>query len=132
MKSPLKSCELDPVPTSLIKLNIYVFAKYITIIVNISLSSGCFHDSQEVAHVKPLLKKPNLDKEVLKNYRPVCEFNVPWKNNPWKNRFLTMLVLITCRTHFSQPINHFMERKLLFSVSTMTSYLPWMMETSLH
>ena len=26
-----------------------------------------------------------------------------------------MFVLITCRTHFSQPINHFMERKLLFS-----------------
>ena len=39
-----------------------------------------------------------------------------------------MFVLITCRTHFSQPINHFMERKLLFSASTMTSYLPWMME----
>ena len=28
MKSPSKSCELDPVPTSLIKQNIYVFAKY--------------------------------------------------------------------------------------------------------
>ena len=46
--------------------------------------------------------------------------------------FLTMFVLITCRTHFSQPINHFMERKLLFSASTMTCYLPRMMEKSLH
>ena len=72
MKSPSKSCELDPVPTSLIKQNIDVFAKYITIIVNRSLSSGCFPDSQKVAHVKPLLKKPNLDKEVFKNYRPVA------------------------------------------------------------
>ena len=72
MKSPSKSCELDPVPTSLIKQNIDVFAKYITIIVNGSLSSGCFPDSQKVAHVKPLLKKPNLDKEVFKNYRPVA------------------------------------------------------------
>ena len=71
MKSPSKSCELDPVPTSLIKQNIDVFAKYITIIVNRSLSSGCFPDSQNVAHVKPLLKKPNLDKEVFKNYRLV-------------------------------------------------------------
>ena len=72
MKSPSKSCKLDPVPTSLIKQNIDVFAKYITIIVNISLSSGCFPDIQKVAHVKPLLKKPNLDKEVFKNYRPVA------------------------------------------------------------
>ena len=47
-----------------------MFAKYITIIVNTSLSSGCFTDSQKVAHVKPLLKKPNFDKEDFKNYRP--------------------------------------------------------------
>ena len=59
MKSPSKSCELDPVPTLLMKQNIDVFAKYITIIVNRSLSSGCFPDSQKIAHVKPLLKKPN-------------------------------------------------------------------------
>ena len=72
MKSPSKSCELDPVPTLLMKQNIDVFAKYITIIVNRSLSSGCFPDSQKIAHVKPLLKKPNLDKEVFKNYRPVA------------------------------------------------------------
>ena len=57
----IKSCALDSVPTSLIKQNIDVFAKYITIIVNRSLSSGCFPDSQKVAQVKPLLKKPNLD-----------------------------------------------------------------------
>ena len=72
MKSTSKSCELDPVVTSLIKQNIDVFAKYITIIVNRSLSSGCFPDNQKIAHVKPLLKKPNLDKEVFKNYRPVA------------------------------------------------------------
>ena len=65
MKSPSKSCELDPVPTSLMKQNIDVFAKYITIIVNRSLSSGCFPDSQKVAHVKPLLKKPNLDGKTI-------------------------------------------------------------------
>ena len=39
---------------------------------NYCLSSGCLSDSQKVAHVKPLLKKPNLDKEVFKNYRPVA------------------------------------------------------------
>ena len=50
--------------------SIDVFPKYITITVNRSLSSGCFPagNSQKVAHVKPLLKKPNLDKEVFKSY----------------------------------------------------------------
>ena len=52
--------------------NIDVFAKYITLIVNRSPSSGCFPDSQKIAHVKPLLKKPNLDKEVFTNYRLVA------------------------------------------------------------
>ena len=68
----IKKLIIDPVPTLLMKQNIDVFAKYITIIVNRSLSSGCFPDSQKIAHVKPLLKKPNLDKEVFKNYRPVA------------------------------------------------------------
>ena len=77
MKSPSKSCELDPVPTSLIKQNIDVFAKYITIIANKSLSSGCFPDtsSQKVAHVKPLLKKS------FQELPTSSEFKVPWKNN---------------------------------------------------
>ena len=81
MKSPSKSCELDPIPTSLMKQNINVFAKYIIIIVNRSLSSGCFPDSQKIAHVKPLLKKPNLDKESFQELPTGSEFKVPWKNN---------------------------------------------------
>ena len=79
------------------KQNIDVFAKYITIIVNISLSSGCFPDSQKIADVKPLLKKPNLDKEVFKNIPTGSKFKVPWKNNRASSFhvFLTMFVLIT-------------------------------------
>ena len=74
MKSPSKSYELDPVPTLLMKQNIDVFGKYITIIVNRSLSSlvVSLTAREQIAHVKPLLKKPNLDKEVFKNYRPVA------------------------------------------------------------
>ena len=49
-----------------------VFVPHITTIVNLSLSSGRFPDSQKVAHVRPLLKKPGLDKENFKNYRPVA------------------------------------------------------------
>ena len=55
MKSPLKSCNLDPIPTSLIKQNIHVFVPIFTKIVNMSLSSGSFPDSQKLAHVQYVL-----------------------------------------------------------------------------
>ncbi|PIK39502.1 hypothetical protein BSL78_23656 [Apostichopus japonicus] len=71
MKSAPKSCQLDPVPTSVIKQCIDVFVPYITNIVNTSLSSSCFPESQKIAYVRPLLKKAGLDREILKNYRPV-------------------------------------------------------------
>ena len=73
MKSPSKSCELDPVSTSMIKQNIDIFVPYIfTKLVNESLSSGCFPDSLKVSYIRPLIKKPNLDKEIFQNYRPVA------------------------------------------------------------
>ena len=68
MKSPSKSCELDALPTSLIKDNIDVLAPYITNIVNKSLLSGIFPKSQKIAFVRPLIKKPTLDKEI---FRPI-------------------------------------------------------------
>jgi hypothetical protein len=48
----------------------------ITDIVNTSLSSGTVPSSLKKAVVRPLLNKANLDKEVLKNYRPVS--NLPY------------------------------------------------------
>ena len=73
MKSPSKSCELDPLLTSLIKENINVLAPYITNIVNKSLMSGIFPQSQKTAYVRPLIKKPTLDKEIFNNYRPISD-----------------------------------------------------------
>ena len=72
MKSPSKSCELDPLSSSMMKQNIDIFVPYITKLVNESLSSGCFSDSLNVSYIRPLIKKPNLDKEIVKNYRPVA------------------------------------------------------------
>ena len=48
-----------------------VLLPVITQIINVSLSSGEFPRSFSHALVKPLLKKPNADCEILKNYRPV-------------------------------------------------------------
>jgi hypothetical protein len=43
----------------------------ITQVINNSLSTGIFPESFKTALVKPLLKKPTLDPNVLKNFRPV-------------------------------------------------------------
>ena len=69
--SPNKSCALDPVPTSIIKMASRTISPVITDIVNKSLASGIFPDAYKSALVTPVLKKSNLDLHVLKNYRPV-------------------------------------------------------------
>ncbi|CDQ60626.1 unnamed protein product [Oncorhynchus mykiss] len=48
-------------------------------IINVSLSTGCVPNSLKVAVIKPLLKKPNLDPENIKNYRPIS--NLPFLSN---------------------------------------------------
>ena len=40
-----------------------------------SLSEGYFPDKFKTAIVTPILKKPSLDKSVLKNYRPISGLN---------------------------------------------------------
>lgn len=47
----------------------------ITCLVNQSLAEGVFPDDFKQAIVKPLLKKPSLDKKCLKNYRPVSNLS---------------------------------------------------------
>ena len=70
-KAPSKSCELDPVPSSLLKKSASEIVPIITKIVNSSLQNGVFPEALKVAHVRPLLKKQNLDRNIFKNYRPV-------------------------------------------------------------
>ena len=72
---PSKSCALDILPMWLLKENIEVVVKPITSIINVSLSTGIFPSKLREAVVSPLLKKPSLDKEVLKNYRPVSNIS---------------------------------------------------------
>jgi hypothetical protein len=65
-----KSCESDPIPTSLLKSCLDDLLPIVTRIVNLSITSGQFPEIYKTAIVKPLLKKDNLDK-IPKNYRPV-------------------------------------------------------------
>ena len=70
-----KSCDLDPIPTSLALECISVLLTPITNIVNYSLQEGSFPSCFKTAHVTPLLKKAGLDKNILKNYRPVSNLS---------------------------------------------------------
>lgn len=71
MQSPTKSCALDPIPTFLLKEMADALLPYVTAMINASLREGRLPPSQKQAVVTPLQKKPGLDADDMKNYRPV-------------------------------------------------------------
>ena len=75
LKAPSKSCELDPLPSWLLKESVDELSPIVTSIVNVSLSHAIVPLSIKTALIRSLLKKPGLDKKVLKNYRPVSNLS---------------------------------------------------------
>ena len=71
-----KTCELDPILTSIIKENLEKFLPTITALVNISLGQGVFATSWKLSIIKPLLKKIGLDIMQKSSFRPVS--NLPF------------------------------------------------------
>ena len=69
-QSPSKSCELDPIPTAILKEVLPLIGPLFTSVLNESLQTGVFPQDLKEALVKPLLKKANLDL-IDKDYRPV-------------------------------------------------------------
>ena len=94
LKSSAKSCNLDPVPTELQKSCIKDLIPLIIRIVNDSLKTGTVNVSLKQVIVTPLLKKPNLDPNNLKNYRPVS-------NLPFDPKITEKAVLTQLREHLS-------------------------------
>jgi exonuclease III len=75
MRSPTKSCSLDPWPTWLLKQHLPNLLPAITRVINQSLTTGQVPESMKQALVTPLLKKPSLDPDVPANYRPVSNLS---------------------------------------------------------
>ena len=73
--SPAKSCDLDPIPTPLLKVCTSAIIPIVTTIINNSLQSGEVPDILKVAQVHPVLKKANLDPENMNNYRPISNLS---------------------------------------------------------
>ena len=68
---PAKTCELDKIPTWLIKVLADVFAPILAKLVNASISSGIMPEDHKLAIIRPRLKKPNLDPSDPASYRTV-------------------------------------------------------------
>lgn len=75
-KLPPKSCQLDPIPTKLLKECPSSIAPILSHLVNLSIDQAYVPPSLKVAYITPLLKKPSLDHNSLQNYRPVS--NLPF------------------------------------------------------
>ena len=74
--APCKTCELDPIPTWLLKQCSSELVPVITTIINASLTKSVVPPDFKRAVIRPLFKKSTLDKEGLQNYRPVS--NLPF------------------------------------------------------
>ncbi|GFR86104.1 reverse transcriptase-like protein [Elysia marginata] len=92
-----KSCDLDPIPTDLLKKCVKnpCVLSYITSIFNQSLQSGAVPEELKKALVNPMLKKPNLDESDSKIFRPVS-------NLPFLSKVLEKLVAQQLLAHLDK------------------------------
>ena len=104
--APPKSCKLDPMPTTLLKVFKNVIAPHIKDIVNTSVVSERFTRNIKQALLRPLLKKKDLDL-TLCNYRPVS--NLAYISKIIERVVCDQLTLYTADSdkskNFSQHIN---------------------------
>ncbi len=95
------SCDLDPIPTDLLKQCIDIVLPVLTKMINLSLCTGIFPDEWKLALVIPLIKKLGLEL-IYKNYRPVS-------NLPFVSKLAERAVIDQENTHMSSncplPIN---------------------------
>ena len=94
---PKKSCDLDPIPTSVLYDCLDEIIPIVTSIMNKPLSSGIVPQCFKLALVKPLLKKVSLDPNCLKHYRLVS-------NLPFLSKVLERIVLKQFLQHLQSHI----------------------------
>ncbi len=71
MTQTMKTCELDPLPSHLLRQCLEPLAPAVAKIVNASLSEGIVPLPLKEAIVRPMIKKPSLDKDSFRSYRPL-------------------------------------------------------------
>ena len=75
--APCKTCQLDLVPTWLVKNMKALWSPFVTLLFNKSqaVSVGCFPSDFKEAVVRPLLKKTGSDTSRMKIFRPVSNLS---------------------------------------------------------
>ena len=91
---PTKGCNLDPLPTDLVKECADDLVPLLTSIINESLKAGVVPAQLKQAIVVPILKKSGLDSNILKNFRPIS-------NLPFLSKILEKVVLGQLQQHLS-------------------------------
>ena len=81
-----KHCDLDPLPTSVVKECVRELSPVLTAMVNQSLQKSSVAETLQKALVFPTIKNPYGDREALTNYRPVS-------NIPFLSKLLEKVVL---------------------------------------
>jgi len=71
LRSPAKTCALDPLPTCVLLEVVDVLLPFICVMCNTSLREGCLPCTQKTAIITPVPKKQNADPDEPKNYRPI-------------------------------------------------------------
>ncbi len=94
IESASKSCDLDPIPTWLLKDCIDSLLPVITKIINLSLSSSTVPDNFKEALLSPLIKKALMDSEIFKHYRPIS-------NLSFISKLVEKVVAIRTKQHMS-------------------------------
>ena len=95
MEGNNKSCVLDPIPTTLFKSSLDCLLPVITEVINRSIASSTFPSKFKTASVTPLLKKPDLEADELRNYRPVS-------NLPYLGKITEKMVVKQLKNHMSK------------------------------
>ncbi|CAJ1078312.1 putative RNA-directed DNA polymerase from transposon X-element [Xyrichtys novacula] len=93
-KSKPSSCQLDPLPTSLVKSCLPSLLPLISVIIHSSLSTGTVPTPFKTAAISPTLKKPGSDPNDFNNLRPISHL-------PFISKILEKTVASQLHTHLT-------------------------------
>ena len=98
-----KSCECDPIPTSLLMEFTHLLYPFILQLVNSSFTDGVFPQQLKHAIITPIIKNHSADANDLKNYRPVS--SLPFISKVLEKSIYSQLNDHIEKTNFMQSFN---------------------------
>ena len=108
MKASNASCQLDPIPTYLLKDCCDVLCPIITKMINMSLEKGIVPENWKLVLVNPFLKKLGMDL-VFENFRPVNNLHFLTKV---AEKVVTSQLVNHCNENAPLPVNQSAYRQL--------------------